>query len=456
MLGTEGLWALIASTVKGPEVEEIAHIVGNKRIKDNQVLWEEVKAYTNIISEMHMLEFGGDEESGSPESPTNGLNSNYIKNSSSDDHNSSKTKFTNSNGVPLLALKKNASSSSSGSSIKPSTMSSNEINFRPSSNSRRLKDDHINKEGSDKRKNNNDSSPNSININSDRFKGNQEDETLDSVDFILSIKDFLTTDRVAIVVEKIRAALDQEKSELNLKMKELEGSMEMDCEVIVTNRSSNRSNKSTPRTDEFVVQSKGSGNLNSYDKNSNYKNEICSKNETYYSKNETHCSNSKALVRGSEIGSISNRSNGDRFDVCVICGVDVDIYETTTERSKESDTARSKGSSDWNDYMTDDHRSSVSPEVFCCDCKGRNRREKILGGRLPKVESSSRDRVSSYMDDKQEKNDEKEQEELPSSTGGKQQLNQTLDKYKQPSSKFKNRIQAARDEHHFREDDYLS
>jgi hypothetical protein len=38
MLGTEGLWALIASAVKGPEVEEIAHIVGNKRIKDNQVL----------------------------------------------------------------------------------------------------------------------------------------------------------------------------------------------------------------------------------------------------------------------------------------------------------------------------------------------------------------------------------------------------------------------------------
>lgn len=37
MIGGDGLWALIASTVRGPEVEEIAHIVGNKRIKDNQV-----------------------------------------------------------------------------------------------------------------------------------------------------------------------------------------------------------------------------------------------------------------------------------------------------------------------------------------------------------------------------------------------------------------------------------
>jgi hypothetical protein len=37
-----------------------------------------------------------------------------------------------------------------------------------------------------------------------------------------------------------------------------------------------------------------------------------------------------------------------------------------------------------------------------------------------------------------------------------EQHNPTLDKNKQPSSKFKNRLQAARDEHHFMADDYLS
>lgn len=32
-----GLWALIASTANEPEVEEIARLIGTKRIKDNEV-----------------------------------------------------------------------------------------------------------------------------------------------------------------------------------------------------------------------------------------------------------------------------------------------------------------------------------------------------------------------------------------------------------------------------------
>lgn len=422
-----------------------------------QVLWEEVKAYTNIISEMHMLEFGGDDENGSPGSPTNDttLNNNYNESSRNDNHNN-RTNLSNGNGVPLLILKKNAlSSSSSGSSTKASTISSNETNFRPKSspNSKGFKDDHmrVNSGDTKKKTNNNNSSPNSI--NSQQYKGKQEEESLDSVDFILSIRDYLTTDRVGIVVEKIRAALDLEKTELNSKMKQLESSMEMDCEVIVTNRSSNRSNKSTPRIDPMNIFS-----VPSYDKNS--------KNETYYS-------DSKASDRGSERGSISNRSNADRFDVCAVCGVDVDIDDPATARSKESDIMRSKGSSDWNDYTNNDLRgasssssrsksgndgTSASPlEYFCFDCKGRNRREKILGGRLPKVEPSSSSRVTSYMDDKKEKN-EIEIDEFCSASGlggGKEQSN-SIDKFKQPSSKFKNRLQAARDEHHFMADDYLS
>ena len=34
---SESLWSLIASAANEPEIEEIAHIVGNKRIKDNEV-----------------------------------------------------------------------------------------------------------------------------------------------------------------------------------------------------------------------------------------------------------------------------------------------------------------------------------------------------------------------------------------------------------------------------------
>jgi hypothetical protein len=62
------------------------------------------------------------------------------------------------------------------------------------------------------------------------------------------------------------------------------------------------------------------------------------------------------------------------------------------------------------------------------------------------------------MDDKKEKN-ENENEEFFSASGrggGKEESNSTIDKFKQPSSKFKNRLQAARDEHHFMADDYLS
>ena len=33
----ESLWSLIASAANEPEIEEIAHIVGNRRIKDNEV-----------------------------------------------------------------------------------------------------------------------------------------------------------------------------------------------------------------------------------------------------------------------------------------------------------------------------------------------------------------------------------------------------------------------------------
>lgn len=452
-------------------------------------------AYTNIISEMHLLEFGEDEVNGfessldkSKESPKNNdsnhyvnydaVNSSSIKSFSKDDHdNNSKTNTSNINGdckqfgVPLLILKKTTSSSSStGPSVKAPTVSSNEINLRTKSspNSRGPKDNNLrlNSSGNKEKVNNNASSPNSI--NSDRYKGKQEEEIMDSIDFLSSIKDYLTTDRVAIVVEKIRAALDQEKAELNLKINQLERSMEMDCEVIVTTRSSNRSNKSTPRVEGFNTRSKS---LQSYDTKSDYKSDL------YYGDSKAS-DTGRGSDRDSEIGSVSNRSNGDRFDICVVCGVDVDTSDSVTARSKDSGTARSKGSCEWNDYIDVDNRTSSSSrnkpddinnnstnslltlelEILCYDCKGRNRREKILGGRLPKVEPSSISRASSYMDDKKERNEFEYEQEGPSLSPGGRGTGKENDNHtrKQPSSKFRNRLQAARDEHHFMADDYLS
>ena len=40
-----GLWVLIASTANEPEVEEIARLIGTKRIKDNEVRIKPVAFY---------------------------------------------------------------------------------------------------------------------------------------------------------------------------------------------------------------------------------------------------------------------------------------------------------------------------------------------------------------------------------------------------------------------------
>jgi hypothetical protein len=66
----------------------------------------------------------------------------------------------------------------------------------------------------------------------------------DPTEFVESIRDCISCDLIHKVVDRVRAALEEEKMQLNRRVRQLELAMESDCEVIVTYRSSNISTPS--------------------------------------------------------------------------------------------------------------------------------------------------------------------------------------------------------------------
>ena len=66
----------------------------------------------------------------------------------------------------------------------------------------------------------------------------------DPTEFVESIRGFLSSEKIHMVVDKVRGALEEENVELKSRIKQLELAMESDCEVIVTQRSSNISTPS--------------------------------------------------------------------------------------------------------------------------------------------------------------------------------------------------------------------
>ena len=94
----------------------------------------------------------------------------------------------------------------------------------------------------------------------------QKSQNVDPVEFILQIKEYLSPDKISIVLDRIRSAMDDEKIELTRKVKQLEATMEGDCEVIVTSRSSNKSNISTPR---HINTLSGQNSSHNFSNNSN-------------------------------------------------------------------------------------------------------------------------------------------------------------------------------------------
>lgn len=48
----EGIWGHIVSRAKPVEISEIASIIGTKLLRDNSALWEELKAFNSILSDL--------------------------------------------------------------------------------------------------------------------------------------------------------------------------------------------------------------------------------------------------------------------------------------------------------------------------------------------------------------------------------------------------------------------
>ena len=97
--------------------------------------------------------------------------------------------------------------------------------------------------------------PGTLLCETESSRSNGGDCSNDPAEFVELIRDYLFADRIHLVVDRIRSVLDREKIDLNRRLNQLESFMESDCEVIVTNRSSSRStsSKSTPRSSSFMI-----------------------------------------------------------------------------------------------------------------------------------------------------------------------------------------------------------
>ena len=290
----------------------------------------------------------------------------------------------------------------------------------------------------------------------------------DPTELVESIRGFLSSEKIHMVVDKVRGALEKENAELQSRIKQLELAMENDCEVIVTHRSSNIS---TP------------------------------------SKVSSHCSgeHDEMFLDVTASASASARSRGTKWD-CRDCGGSCEVRESFTTQTQQRivDNTTSSGGTP----------SGVPESMFCVHCaanRRKNKEEGVFHSDLRRAgnnnnnnndnDNNSRSR-NSLISPKAHKSSFNSQHEVhlsinmisvPTSdlSGSLEALNcrASFDHLgsdggsgrrerdgesgegrgrgegrggsaggtqPQRSSRFRNRLQAARDEHHFLADDYSS
>ena len=283
----------------------------------------------------------------------------------------------------------------------------------------------------------------------------------DPAEFVESVRGFLSFEKIHLVVDKVRGALEKENAELKSRIKQLELAMESDCEVIVTHRSSNIS---TP------------------------------------SKTSSHCSgeHDKMFLDASVSASASARSRGTKWD-CRDCG---GSCEVTEQRIVDKTISISSGGT----------TSGVSEGMFCMHCaanRRKNNEEEAFHSDLKRDGNSnnnnnnnnnndndnnrrsSRNSLNSFKEHKSSFNSQREGDlsinmisVTTSDLSGSMNCGANSDHLgrdggsgrrerdggsaeargegsaggtqPQRSSRFRNRLQAARDEHHFLADNYSS
>jgi len=199
----EGLWGHIVSLAPRVEIEELRSIIGSHLIEKTVTLWDELKAFSSILTDIQTLEF---DLPASVDSDKKGYMSNdgtmrKVSNEASDSQN-----------VPCLDL----SNADNGvlDSTKLVGADSNPNN---------------------KKNNNNNNDDDEFNLGKTTDRSNM---SMDSFDFIRSIEDSICVSRIHEVVEQIRNAFQQEQEELESEINILYNAMDTESDLIASSSQS--------------------------------------------------------------------------------------------------------------------------------------------------------------------------------------------------------------------------
>ena len=411
-----------------------------------QDLWQEVKAYTDILSEMHMLAFDNLEERFASGKDHRADGKPQSKAAATEPPSSSSSSSSGgAAAVPPLSLQgrqkkplvggavadgkhfgtgKGSGNSSSGTGRhRDESKSVHTHHHQQQHQQQHQHNGALDSPGTPTAR----SSSSSSGGSSSKERGTGSSGGYghmcgDAAEFVASIQHCLTIDRIGTVVDDIKAAFDTERAELMFKIKQLEATMEGDCDVISTNRSGGRSSKSSPRAEREAFptgnqppQPRGGGGGGRANHSSS-----SGSNSSFWDEDEDRRAGGKG--------------RGGGFVQCTACGGDVGEYFP-----QDMDMLPAVGPLAAPGTASARQPTAAGTDI-CLDCRARSRREKKLLSRLPKavLAAPTGATVPTHA------------EERGGSDGASGPAGNNVDKG--GPSKFRNRLQAARDEHHFIED----
>ena len=277
--------------------------------------------------------------------------------------------------------------------------------------------------------------------------------------FAAQIKDFICSDRIHLVVDRIRFVLDQEKADLTKRIKQLESFMESDCEVIVTNRSSNKSTptKALSRRDSRADESY---DVADYDGTCPGRSE-CDLCGVKLSDQEVALTQRSALTsaRSIRVERFQDGLGKQSEVLCLDCRArsnnssgGMQNNSHILDNRMKSNTYSSSSSS-----LSSSSKSmrSTSSAVVTSNGKAKSTDRSSTPVTLSRTHSASSSQSNSRPHSRSNGDDL-----LVSSYEGvggdiASKTDSVVDSVPKPgTSKFRNRLQAARDEHHFLADDY--
>ena len=220
----EGLWAHLSERCPPVEKEEIANLIGRGLIKENSVLWRELKAFSSILTEIHTLEFS--------RPLTANANETMI------DEQWAEVSLTTEN------LSQNKGKLNEGESV-------------PSLDFNKAK--KANTENEDQ---------------SDQQLTRRSLTSVDSLDFIMSIEDKICVAHVSDVLDTLRKAFREEMEELEAEIAILYSAMDSESDAIAAEKAATRMRERhkernngalvssrAPKVDRFSPQGKQTSSL---------------------------------------------------------------------------------------------------------------------------------------------------------------------------------------------------